>query len=657
VSRSVEFVQTITLKEILSMKANRKIITVLIGIATTSVILTTNRAQESGAGKETVESPAPVATQAVSEAAEADTVVVSATRIPQAVRDVGVSVSVVSRERIEELNAQNIGEVLGEVTDARVNSYGAMGAESDITLRGSSGNQVLVMVDGRPVNVASVGKTDLSMYPVDQIERIEVIRGPGSVLYGAGAMAGVVNIVTRDPPRQLQTDLSASYGTKNTRILQLDNGAKIGDLGYLIMASQNASDGWRENSACDGYNIAGKFDYDMTQESRLTLNSGFSRQNKGVPGSTSWPTPEAKQYDRQYWFDLTHKYEFETNTCLTSKAFLNQNWQEYKEPDSFTDNTSRNQKTGLDVQQTLPVGERQLLLGGIYLENDAVNIKDAAGVSRIGGNRDLFTGAGFLQDEISFLEKFVATPGLRCDIQSKWGAQLSPKISGLYKIIEGTALKASIGRGFRAPTVNELYWRDDYSEGNADLKPEESLSYDVGIQQSLGEKSTIGVSLFQSHVKNLITWFDDGKGVYKAENVNDAFLQGVETELSTKLTKEISAGLNYTLLGAQDTSGQYDGETLIYRPKNKVGCRLGYQSNWGFKCNVNADYTDSVYADRANTQELGGFMTLGAYASQAIGRGVEIYVRGDNILDKQYQLVNGYPMPGVSVMGGVKAMF
>lgn len=636
------------------MKAIRQIIMATIGIVLASGILTNNFAQESGAVKDALEPSAPVVTQAVSEAA---IIVVTATRMPQAIQDVGVSVSVVPRERIEEMNAQSVGEVLEEVTDARVNSYGAMGAESGITLRGSTKQQVLVMVDGRPVNVASVGTADLSLYPVDQVERIEVVRGPGSVLYGAGAMAGVVNIITRDPPQKLQTDLSASYGTKNTRILQLDNGARIGDVGYLITASQNASDGWRKNSACDGYNISGKLDYDMTQESRLVLNSGFSRQNKGVPGSTSWPSPDAKQYERQYWFDLTHKYEFEINTCLTSKAFLNQNWQEYKDPDSLTDDISRNQTAGVDVQQTLPVGERQLLMGGIYLENDNVNIKDAGGVSRIGGNRDLFTGAGFLQDEISFLERFVATPGLRCDIQSKWGAELSPKISGLYKITDMTRLKASIGRGFRAPTVDELYWRSDYSEGNPDLKPEESLSYDAGIQQQFGAKTMLEVSLFQSRMKNLIAWFDDGTGIYKAQNINDACLQGLETELSTQFTEEISGTLNYTLLGARDTSGQYDGDTLTYRPKNKVGGRLGYQTKWGLKLNVNADYTDSVYTDRANTKELGGFMTLGAYAAQTIFKGVEFFARGDNILNKQYQMVDGYPMPGASVMGGVKATF
>ncbi|MDD5482260.1 MAG: TonB-dependent receptor [Kiritimatiellae bacterium] len=640
------------------MKAKtRALITTAFGIAAALIVSQSNRAQEAGLQKEPATGPAvPAATQAVA-VAEADTVIVSATRIPQAVRDVGVSAAVVPREMITELNAQNIGEVLEKVADVRVNAYGSMGAESGITLRGSSEHQVLLMVDGRRVNAASVGRADLSMYPVDQIERIEIIRGPGSVLYGAGAMAGVVNIVTRDPPPRLQTDLAASYGTKNTRLLQLDNGARIGRFGYLLTASQNASDGWRENSACDGYHISGKLDYDIAAESRLTLNSGFSRQNKGVPGSTSWPSPNARQYDRQYWLDLTHKHEFETNSCLTSKIFLNQNWQNYKNPDLFADSISRDRKTGLDVQQTLPFGERQLLLGGIYLENDHVDTTESGGVSPIGGARDLFTGAGFLQDEISFLEKFVATPGLRCDIQSKWGAELSPKLSGLYKITGATRLKASVGRGFRAPTVNELYWRDDYSEGNPALKPEEAFSYDAGIQQSLGEKSTVGIYLFQSHMKNLIAWFDDGRGIYRAENVNDALLRGLETELNIQLTDEISGALNYTLLGARDASGEYDGNTLAYRPKNKAGGRLGYQSKWGLKLNVNAEYTDSVYADRANVEELGGFLTGGAYASQVICTGVEIYVRGDNILNKQYQLVNGYPMPGASVMGGMKATF
>ncbi len=597
----------------------------------------------------------PAATQEVSEAA---TIVVTATRIPQAARDVGVSVAVATRERIEELNAQSVGEVLAEIADARLNGYGAMGAQSEITLRGSSAKQVLVMVDGRPVNPASSGAADLSLYPVDQVERIEVIRGPGSVLYGAGAQAGVVNIVTRDPPDKLTTGVAASYGTKNTRILRLDNGGQLGaGLGYQVTASQNASDGWRDNGACEGYHVSGKLAWDLDPASRLTLNSGFTRQNKGVPGSIDWPTPGAKQHDRLYWFDLTHRHEFAENTRFTGKAFLNQDWQEYQDPDSATDDTGRNQKAGLDLQQTLPLGERQLVLAGIYLENDAVDVRDAGDASRIGGQRDLFTGAGFLQDEITLLDRLVATPGLRCDLQSKWGAEISPKLTGLYKLAEATRLKASIGRGFRAPTVNELYWRDNATEGNPELKPEESFSYDAGFQQQFGKNSLLQVSVFQSHLKNLIAWFDDGAGVYRAQNVNDAFLQGLEVEAGVQITDTLSGAANYTLLDARDTSGDFDGKALTYRPKNKVGGRLGYRAPWGLKLDVNAEYTDAVFANRANTQELGGFLVLGAYAAQRVMQGVELFARGDNLLNKEYQLLNGYPMPGFSVTGGLKATF
>ncbi len=614
-------------------------------------------AQETGTAPEAPPAPAAVSTQAAGEAVTSETIVVSATRIPQAARDAGVSVTVVPREEIEELKAQNVGEVLKNVADARLDCYGGMGARSEISLRGSTPQQVLVMVDGRPVNAASIGLADLSAFPLDQVERIEVIRGPASVLYGAGAMAGVINIVTRDPPETLRTDAAASYGTKNTRLLQLDNGAKIGDFGYLVTGSQNGSDGWRANSACEGYNLSGKLSYDFSAESQLTLNSGFTRQNKGVPGSVNFPSPDAKQHDRQWWADLTHKHEFDPRTWFTGKIFLNQDWQHYQDAASFTDDTSRNQKAGLDIQQTLPWGEEQLLLGGVYLENDAVTIENAEEVSRIGGRRDLFTGAAFLQDELTLGDRLIATPGLRCDLQSKWGAELSPKLSGLYKLAGATRLKASIGRGFRAPTVDELYWRDDYSEGNPDLKPEESFSYDAGVQQDLWEKSRLEISLFQSQMKNLIAWFDDGKGIYRAENVNAARLQGLETDLSLQLTEEISGGVNYTLLGAEDTSGTYDGKTLTYRPQNKIGGRLGYRSSFGLKLSVDAEYTDAVFVNRANTQELGGFFTLGAYAAQTIFKSAEIFARGDNLLNKEYQLVNGYPMPGFSVTGGLKATF
>ncbi|OGV68600.1 MAG: hypothetical protein A2283_12585 [Lentisphaerae bacterium RIFOXYA12_FULL_48_11] len=590
---------------------------------------------------------------------ELGTIVVTGTRIPHALNDVGVSASVISKERIEEMKAQNVGEALRESAGARVNSYGAMGAGSSISLRGSTANQVLVMVDGRPVNLPSVGSADLSMYPVDQIERIEVIRGPASVLYGANALAGVVNIVTKDVPDKLLTEASASYGTFDTRIFRLSNGAKIGDLGYLITASQNSSDGYRTNSACDGYHVSGKVNYDLSQDSRLIFSTGYSRQDKGIPGAIIWPSPNCTQDDERYWFDATHKVEFGKNSCLTSKVFLNQHWQEYKDTDLFTDDISRNQQLGLDVQQTLPLGDRHLLLGGIFFERDNVNIiNDITGGSRIGGKQNLTTTAIYLQDEISLSESLIVTPGLRCDVQSEYGTEVSPKVSGLYRFTDKTSLRASVGRGFRAPTIDDLYWRDDYSAGNPDLKPEKSIGYDVGIQHEFGSKNLFQVTLFRSEVENLITWADtQGNGIWEACNIDKACLQGVETEVNLQCTKQVSIKLSYTFLDARDTGEEYHNQYLRYKPKHKGGCRLQYQGERGLKVNLGAEYTDSAYSDRANTSEVDGFVLVDTSVSQTVGKGTEIFVSGKNLLDQEYEVIKGYPMPGTIVMSGVKVIF
>lgn len=591
---------------------------------------------------------------------ELNAVVVTATRIPRALQDVGVSASVVTKETIEETDAQNVGDVLDEsVPGARVESFGGMGAESHVTLRGSTDNQVLVLVDGRPNNLPSDGKTDLSMYPVDDIERIEVIRGPASVLYGANALAGVVNIVTRDVPVELLTDVSAAYGTYNTRIVRLDNGATIGDVGYLVTASQNSSDGFRENSACDGYNLSGKVSYDLNQDSKVVFSSGYSRQDKGVPGSTSYPSPNARQDDEIYWFDVTHKLGFGKNSCLTSKVFLNEYWQKYKDPDVATDDISRNQQLGLDIQQSLFLNDAQTLLLGIFGERDNANITDSAtGTSIIGGEQGLSTTAVYLQDEISLLDSLVLTPGLRIDNQSEYGTEVSPKLSGLYKFTDKTSLRASVGRGFRPPTVDDLYWRDEFSIGNPDLKPEKSIGYDLGIQHEFGSKNLFQITLFRSDVDDLISWVDTGSnGIWEARNIDKARLQGAEADLHLQFTKQVSGDFNYTFLDARDMGEEYHDKHLTYKPINKGGCRLRYQNERGLKMSLGAEYTDSAYSDRLNTTEVDSFVLVDARVSQTVAKGVEVFVAGNNLLDEKYEVILDYPMPRTTVMGGVKATF
>lgn len=588
-----------------------------------------------------------------------ETIVVTATRIPRSLRDVGISVSVVTREEIEGVHAQNVGDALKEVAGVKVDTYGSMGAASCITLRGSTDQQVLVLVDGRPVNLPSLGTADLSMYPVDNIERIEVIRGPASVLYGANALAGVVNIITKDIREEPFTEASASYGTFNTRIYRLSHGAKTGNVGYLVTASHNSSDGDRENSECDGYHFSGKMEYDLGEESRLSFLTGYSWQDKGVPGSTSWPSPHAGQDDEKNWFDLTHKLGLGERSEITSKAFFNRHWQEYKNPDIFTDNISKNYQLGVDVQQTYLLSDAHTVVWGVFGERDEVDIKDDIdGVSRIGGKQGLTTAAIYLQDEISLFESLIITPGLRCDDQSEYGSEISPKVSGLYRLTDKTSLRASVGRGFRAPTVDDLYWREDYAIGNPDLKPEESIGCDLGIEHQLNTKVLGRVSLFRNDVDDLITWADpEDDGIWQPYNVEKACIQGVEVEVKSQFTRQLSGALTYTYLDARDEGEDYNDRYLRYKPRHKGGYRLGYESERGLEANLGVEYNDSVYSDQANTSKLDSFLLLGARISQIVAKDTEIFIAGENLLDEEYEVFKGYPMPGASITGGVQAKF
>ncbi|PIU67923.1 MAG: hypothetical protein COS84_02750 [Armatimonadetes bacterium CG07_land_8_20_14_0_80_40_9] len=588
-------------------------------------------------------------------------IIITATKTPHLLKDVPISTTVINREEIEDSGAYNVGEALKGVAGAKVNIYGAMGSATSLSLRGSSSTQVLVLVDGRVVNLPSLGMADLSMYPIDNVERIEVVRGPASALYGANALGGVVNIVTRDIPKKPVGEVTISSGAFSTQLYQLSVGEKRGDFGYFLTSSKNKSDGDRENSQCDGYNFTGKLSYDLGEVSNLTFSTGYSQQDKGVPGSTSWLLPNANQDNKKRWFDLTYKSGLGEREGVTSKLFFNRDWQEYEDPDAWggpQDDINKNYQWGGDLQQNLTLGETNLLTWGISWERDTVDIK------KVGGKRKITTEAIYLQDEVTPSELLTLILGVRYDHHSVYGSEVNPRLSALYRWKEKTSLRVSVGRAFRAPTVNDLYWYEDWGWGtgcfgNSDLNPEKSWGYEAGIEHQFSPKLLGRVSLFRSKVDKLITWVETPPDSwhYVATNIDKARLQGVEAEARAQFTPQISGDLTYTYLDARDKGDTYHNKYLIYRPKSKLSLGLVYQSSSGLKVNVGGEYTDSVFSDRANTTKMNSFFLLSARISKTIEKNKELFLEGKNLLDKEYQLYKNYPMPGASISGGVKVGF
>jgi len=597
-------------------------------------------------------------------------VVVTATKTPHLLKDVPGSVTVITKEEIEESGAVDLGEALEKVGGIKIRDYGSMGAATDITIRGSTPSQVLVLIDGRPTALPSLGTTDLTLYPVDNIERIEVVRGPFSSLYGADALGGVVNIITKDAPEKPTTEFDLSYGTFNTQIYQMSYGAKKGKFGYFITGGKNSSDGDRKNSGCDGKHLATKLSYDISEDAKLSLSLGYLYQSLDVPGSLSWPSPNAHQNDEKDWADLTYNLKLGESSDIMAKLFFNRHWLEYKNPHIFfpSDSETKVNQVGLELQQNLSLNEMNLLTYGVAHKRDEVEVDDKIkDTSMIGGGKELSTTGIYLQDEINFEAlPLTLVPGLRYDAPSAYEKRVSPKMSALYKLREKTSIRASVGQAYRAPTVDDLYWYEDWGWGmgcfgNPDLKPEKSTSWDLGVEHQFNGKVLARTTYFRSEVKDLITWAEDpvGSWHYVATNVDKALIQGVEAESKFQFSPEIFASLSYTYTDARNKGETYYDKYLRYQPKDKVDCTIGYENKNGFKAGIGVEYIGSTYSDQDNTEtrKLNEYTLLSARVSKTIGKYAEVYLVGKNLTDEEYQVYRDYPMPGMSVTGGIKVKF
>ncbi len=595
-------------------------------------------------------------------------IVVTATKTPHFLKDVPGNVTIVTKEEIERVGAADVGEALEKVGGIKIKDYGAMGAVTDISIRGSTSSQVLVLVDGRPTALPSLGMTNLNFYPVDNIERIEVVRGPYSSLYGADALGGVVNIITRDAPEKPTTEFDLSYGTFNTQIYRMSQGAKKGKLGYFVTAGKNKSDGDRENSACDGRHFTTKLSYDFNEATKLNLSLGYLYQSLDVPGSTTWLSPNAHQDDEKEWVDLTYNLRLGERSDIMAKLFFNRHFSEYKDPDIFSDSETNINQVGLELQQNLSLNEMNLLTYGASYKRDEVEVDDKINnISMIGGGKELSTIGIYLQDEIKFEAlPLTLVPGVRYDAPSDYEERVSPKLSALYKLGEKTNIRASVGQAYRAPTVDDLYWYEDWgwgmgAYGNPDLKPEKSTSWDLGVEHQFNQKVLARATYFRSEIEDLITWAETpaGSWCYVATNVDKALIQGVEAESKFQFTPEIFASLSYTYTDAKNKGETCYDKYLRYRPKDKVDCTIGYENEKGFKASVGVEYIGSTYSDQDNTEtnRLDGYALLSARISKSIGKYAEVYLVGKNLTDEEYQVYRDYPMPGVSVTGGIKVKF
>ncbi len=528
---------------------------------------------------------------------ESPTLVVTASKKAQSFQDVPNSVAIISLKEIERRNKPYLDEVLEYVPGVNMMA-------GDVNIRGSSGfslgagSRVLFLVDGIPMMPGDSGDIKWDIVPASQIERVEIVKGAGSALYGSHALGGVINIITKEPKLKPATHFQFSSGIYNkpfypewnwtNKILifsQIDitHSRSWDKLSFMLSGGRRKTTGYQQNGWKDNYSLLGKINYKFNQQSTLTLQSNWSTvdygeiylwRNQTHPYQV--PPPSVGDWVNSSKFSFNAVFRQLINSKFTYKlrtSYFHNNFQHHY----GNNDHSKANKRGLEIQADyMPNRSHTFTMGieGIY-DNTT---------SSIWGIHHAYTWAGYVQDELRLHNSLSLTLGGRYDYHyvdiGEEDNQLNPKLGVNFRPFLFTTMRVSVGRGFRAPTLAEMF-TDTYQSGfkvfpNPDLKTEKAWSYEIGVNQLIADKLILDIALFHNDYKNFIEPERDVYNNVQFINVPNARIRGVEFNTQGSLWQRLlSFNLGYTYMDPVDLDTK---ETLAYRPRHlwTSGVTLSY---------------------------------------------------------------------------------
>ncbi len=570
-----------------------------------------------------------------------NTIVISATRIETSVEQLAGTANIITAENLENSKKTSVTEVLRTVPGISISRTGGPGQSSSIYLRGAKPQHTLILIDGVRMN----GQLDLSGYDLTHlqtfdIERIEVLKGPQSTLYGSDAMAGVINIITKKgngKPTPYYELEGGSYGTWRAA-----TGISGGDDQVNYTASLSHFDRQGESAKADNT------EKDGTVNDTASARIGVTPSDSSSLDFTVRYVNATSDYDDGYFENEQLVTRASARSLLLDDLLETQVGVSYLILDSETFSAfpgSFNSDTlSADWQNTIYLHENHTVLAGIDWHRDWYEFSDGTG--------DLDNLGLFATYQIIPLRNGVATIGIRNDEHSEFGNKTTYQASTAYRITPTrTKLKASWGTGFKAPTSFQLY----SSYGDPALQPETSTGWEAGFeQQILTNRLEVGAVYFNNVYEDLI---DYNFATFTYGNISMAESVGVEVYTSAKLLENLNLRIGYTYLDNDDKST--DAGFEIRRPQHKVDLDLNYAATEKLNLNLNASYSGSrddldfsTYPSTLITLDPYTLVNL-AVRYQAT-QNVQLYGRIDNLLNEDYQTANGYNQDNIAAYAGVK---
>ena len=601
-----------------------------------------------------------------------ENVVVTGTRTATDVRHLPMTVNVINREKLTENFRPNMLPTLTEqvpslFTTARgMMGYGVSGgAAGGVNFRGISGGagQLLVLIDGHPQYQGVYGHPISDSYQTMMAERVEVLRGPASVLYGSNAMGGVINIVTRGMKQDgVRTNINLGAGSWGTVQAEISNQVRSGNFSSTVAAQYGRSDNHRPRMGFEQYGGYLKLGYDFNEHWNAFLDGNLTRFNATNPGTVDAPIYMGDQWITRGMVSAGIENHYRrTNGALSVYS----NFGRHKIDDGTTDPSkptaryfrSKDALTGISWYQSYRIWDMIPTQGRITIGFDYQHIygnayytsKETGEVmdtpNKQSGKSYRNEVAGYVEYRQDLASWLTLDAGIRLDYHSITGAEWVPQGGVVIRPIETGEIKAMVSKGFRNPTMREMYL---YPPSNEDLKPERLMNYELSWKQKLADYGmTYGINLFYLKGDNMImTMPIDGK----PRNVNTGEVEnyGLEVEASYALDAHWTLNANHSWLHMKNA--------VLGAPEHKSYLGLGWhQGKW----NVNAGLMSiqNLYTQVGVNEEKESFFLLNATVCYQLLKNVGLWAKGENLLAQRYEINAGFPMPRATFMGGVNISF
>ena len=603
----------------------------------------------------------------------------------------------------------DVADLLSEVPGVQVRRYGGLGDFSTMSIRGSTPGQVRIFFDGVPLTRARSDVVNLSDLPIDQLERIEVYRGVSPLSVSSSALAGVVNLISRDPTEQPSFSLLAGGGSFGTRKVSATGSAKSGDLGAIVSTTYLGSQGNfpfeddngtlsnpnddevvdRKNNAFNSGEALGKLIHPLDDANELSLLNDFYVNSQGVPGIGAFQSTDAHLFELRNLsylrWDTAPATSFPLGVQTT--AYLVYGQQDFSDPlgqigvgRQETHNQTYATGVGSEAQAQLGAHDLQARLdvgGEIFSpknelapdldEPDQSRLTVGVGVGDTWGVLDdlLLIQPQFRYEHASdFFGGLIGPGGIVETTSSGADANLfTPRLGLTLKVRPDLAFKANGGRYARLPTFGELFGNQGSVIGNPNLKPETGVNADVGFLYSPStdgwgplSKLRVESALFLSEVDDLIVYVQNSQRTAIPRNVASTRTWGLELGATALLYEQIGVALAYTYQDARDLSGiaGRDGNQIPGQPANDLYLRVDWLNG------IAQPYYELAFLAR-NYLDQANFLVVPARAVQTAGLsvplprwGLEATLEVRNFTDNQVEDVAGYPLPGISVFGSLR---